>query len=540
MAALSRVGLVSVFLLGCISVPISSMAAEPLDVAARIDKHLARYWQEQEITPAAPASETEFVRRVYLDLIGRIPSVSEVRRYLADHSSGKQARLVEKLLERPDYINNFTNKWENILIPEAADNRQLQYRLLAFRYWLQTKFANNTPYDQWVRELLTLPATQPNQNRGRQRQQAMYANNNQASPLLFYQSKAYSPENMGAATARMFLGIRLECAQCHDHPFDEWKQNQFWSFAAFYAGMKPSNPRNATFGFFTEDLNQTELKIPDKQESVPARFLNKMDVAPQMTPGSSPREALADWITAPENPYFAKALVNRMWDHFLGYGIVDPVDDFGPANPVSHPELLDMLAEEFTNSRFDFKFLIKAITSSQAYQLSSVLSHASQNQLQAFARMPIRGMTQKQLLASLSQATGIMQPANSQISIPAATAQNSASEIGELFASGSTSRTEARITILQALALMNGRYISDATSLQNSHTLAAVLDYPHMDTSQKIETLFLATVSRPPHKSELEKLVAYVESGGARNNEKQAFTDVFWMLLNSSEFLFQH
>jgi hypothetical protein len=358
----------------------------------------------------------------------------------------------------------------------------------------------------------------------------------EASPLAFYQAKQVAPENLAAATSRMFLGIRIECAQCHDHPFDKWKREQFWSYAAFFGGIVRQG-QNGIFSQVREVPDRRELAIPDTDQVVQAVYLDGTNPQWRFRVGS--RETLAKWITSPDNRFFTRTVVNRLWGYFMGAGIVDPVDDFGEANPPSHPVLLDELAQEFAARKFDLKFLIRAITASKTYQLSSDKSHDSSLDPQLFASMPVQGMTPEQLFRSLSRAVGVYRPYQNSNAFSFGVNSPEA-DFMETFADNSESKLDRQTTILQALALMNGRIVAGATNLEQSRTLQSVVESPFLDTSQKIETLFLAVLSRKPTAEENERFLKYVKQGGPKRNASAALGDLFWALLNSSEFLFIH
>lgn len=502
-------------------------------VAALIDKHVARQWKQHKVTPAPIAEDAEFLRRVHLDIAGKIPTVSEVRAFLADESADKRRRVVEQLLESPAYITNFSNKWRSALMPEADSDIQVRLLVPGFEAWLRDKLREDAGYDELVREILTLSLEPPEAN-GRN---AFMAATGTASPVAFYQAKQIAPESLAAATARMFLGVRIECAQCHDHPFDDWKQEEFWSFAAFFAGIERRNPEQGVFGGVRELLDRREIAIPDSDKVVQAEFLDGSP--PRFRFREGPRTTLAEWVASADNPYFARTAANRLWGHFFGIGLVDPLDDFGPHNPPSHPELLNILAEELAAASFDIKFLIRAITASDTYQRTSRKTHESQSNPRLFARMAVRAMTPEQLYDSLLRAIGRYEPYSPQRGFLIGSG-DSRGQFLELFANDRDSPTETQTTILQALAMMNGDYVAGATAVEQSKTLAAVLDYPLLDTEGRIETLFLATFSRPPRAEELGRLSEYVEQSGDDDQQRKALADVFWTLLNSSEFLFNH
>lgn len=509
------------------------------ELAQRIDHWLAKKWNENGVAPAAAADDAEFVRRVYLDLAGRIPRVAEVRGFLADQSADKRQHLIEKLLKSGRYVQHFTNTWSDILLPVSNDP---QVRLLTpgFRGWVEKQVRDNVPYNQVIRELLTVDAALAIQlTAGGGRLQA----GSVPSPAAFYLANELKPENLAASSSRLFLGIQVECAQCHDHPFASWKRKQFWEFAAFFSGVQQFQRGGvADLRQLQPNPNGRRIKIPDTDQVVEARYLTGQE--PKWEANSAARTTLANWITAEDNPYFARTAVNRVWAHFFGIGLIDPVDEEPTAdNPISHPELLNELSEQFVAHNFDVKYMIRAVAASRAYQLSSTQTAAADKEesKRLFVRMPLRGMTAEQLFDSLSMATGYRDAAPPQQDrIAAVLALNTPrAEFLSRFES-KDKRTEKQTSILQALALMNGKLIADATSVERSMTLAAVADVPFMSNAERVDTLFLATLSRMPRQQERDRLVAYVERGGSVGDERKALADVFWTLLNSSEFILNH
>jgi hypothetical protein len=496
-------------------------------LAAKIDQLIAARWAADKVTPAAPADDGIYQRRLSLDVIGRIPSVAETRRFLEEPSSEKRERAVERLLDSPGYVNNFTNIWRDLLMPEANADFQQRFLSQNIERWLRKEFTDNTPYDRMVRDLLTLPMKADQRN--------MYFNlqSGDASPLAFYMSKQGKPENLAASTARLFLGVRLECAQCHNHPFGRWTREQFWGQAAFFGGIRRQGGPDNIFAPLSEVGDRRELAIPGTERVAQARFLDGKE--PQWRYKVSARNTLADWMTAADNPFFARAAVNRMWAHFFGIGIVEPVDDFSDENKPSHPELLDELARQFIAHGHDFRFLIRAITLSKTYQLSSVHPSPLQPDVRLFARMPVKGLSQDQVFDSFLVATG-----TPNINANQRRFGNSPQSSFDAKFTSQDKRTEYQTSIPQALALMNNQMVANATHPQNSTFLAAVINAPFLDTDGRIETLYLATLSRKPRPEELSHLRRHVESGGAAKDQKAALADVFWALLNSTEFFLNH
>ena len=505
-------------------------------LAARIDHHINARLNERGVKPAPLADDAEFLRRVYLDLIGRIPRVAEARAFLQDKSPDRRSRLVERLLDSHLYVGHFANTWTAAILPNN-NNQFRQNFALAFRPWIEKQVRENVPYDVMVRDLLTTPAAGSVNPLVRV---APSAGNRQPvpTPLAFYQANELKPENLAASTSRVFLGVRLECAQCHDHPFASWKRKQFWEYAAFFAAVQPSRivlGRGLRQPGPRPDAHS--LKIPGTEKVVEARFLD--GAAPEFGSPVNPRSKLADWVTADSNPYFARTGANRIWAHFFGIGLIDPIDDEPTTeNPASHHELLADLTRQFVAHKYDVKYLIRAITASQAYQRTSAATDPGQNDPRLFARMALRGMTPEQLFDSLAQATGFREL----VGVPVRGGFNPAAPRAQFlvkFASQER-KTETQTSILQALSLMNGKFIADATSLQRSTTLAAVVDAPFLSTARRIETLYLAALTRTPRPEELARMTAYVESGGPRGDQAAALADVFWVLLNSSEFILNH
>ncbi len=493
-------------------------------LAAKIDQLIVAEWAANHATPAPLADDGAFLRRASLDVIGRIPSVSETRRFLRDPASDKREQLIERLLDSPGYVSNLSNVWRDLLLPEAKADFQQRFLSNQMERWLRKQFADNVSYDRMVRELLTVPM--PSDRRGI----VAALRQGPPSPLAFYSSKQGKPENLAASTSRLFLGIRLECAQCHNHPFQRWTREQFWGQAAFFGGIR-SQGQNGIFSPLSEVADRRELSIPGTERIAQARFLDGKEPRWRYKVGA--RTTLADWMTDPDNPYFARAAVNRLWAHFFGIGIVEPVDDLRDENHPSHPELLDELARQFVHHGFDLRFLIRAITLSKTYQLSSTHPSVTPPDARLFTHMSVKGLSQDQLMESLSLVTGV----------PSLTANQRRNAFGVAQAGfqdkfvSQDQRTEYQTSIPQALALMNNRLIGEATHPQRSQFLAAVLNAPFLNMDGRIETLYLAAVSRKPRPEEHEKIRRYVEKG---KDQKSALGDVFWALLNSSEFFLNH
>jgi hypothetical protein len=473
---------------------------DALALAGRIDRLLEARWAAAGVRPAAEADDAEFLRRATLDLTGTIPTVPEVRAFLEDRTPDKRQRLVARLLASPGYVSRFSRYWRAVLLPENADVANFGLDVV-FGSWLAGRLSENAGYDRMVREILTSAP------RGGGRAQAFLAFPGTDGPGAFYLANENKPENLAGSTARLFLAVKLECAQCHNHPHAVWKQEQFWEYAAFFGGGRGGNGRS--------------IRIPKGGQLVQARFPDGTE--PEWKPGAVPLTTLAEWVTREDNPYFARATVNRVWSAFFGAGLVEPVDDLTRAG--DKDPLLDELAREFVKHRYDLKHLIRAIVLSRAYRLGSAAAPGERDGAAAFARMPVRALAPEQILDSLATATGI---------------RSASPELATRFARQGENPTEVQTSILQALTLMNGKLVDDATVLERSETLAAVADAPFLDTAGKVETLYLAALSRPPRPEERDRLVKYVNRGGPSGDRQRALADVFWALLNSGEFILNH
>jgi hypothetical protein len=522
-------GPASLLLLGAIAAAAEPAARDDAQaLAEQIDRQVARRWAEARVEPAPAANDAEFLRRASLDLAGRIPSVEEARTFLEDRRPDKRARLVERLLGSPRYVAHFTNVWRALLIPEAGNNFQVRLQQNGFEAWLKKQVARNAGYDEMARELITAPVGGANP--------LAVLGGGGPSPATYYLAKEFRPDNLAAGTARVFLGVSVECAQCHNHPFADWKREQFWGLAAFFAGIRSQRQMDFLLPG-PEDATKRELTIPGTERVVQAKFLDGTE--PEWKPKASARAALAEWVTSPSNPYFSRAAVNRTWAYLFGTGLVEPVDEMaGSASTPSHPELLDLLATEFAAHKFDLKFLLRALTATRAYQLSSAGTDKGQDDPRLFARMPLRGLTGEQLFDSVALATGYRDSGGGDDLLTGILGGNRSARSEFLTRFAPSERpTEAQTSILQALTLMNGKLVADSTSLEKSETLAAIVDAPFATPAERVEALYLATLSRKPTTKELDRAVKFVKEG---RDSGEALADVFWALLNSPEFVLNH
>jgi hypothetical protein len=495
-------------------------AATPVDpdkdgpaLADKIDELIAAAWKSKHVTPAAPSDDAEFLRRVYLDLVGRIPPIMEVSDFLADKSKDKRPQLVKRLQASEGYATRQAAVWRAVILGKST-NQQVSAFAAGFDSYLAGRFKERAGLDKIVREII---ATQPQAG---------------GAGFIFYQANDNKMENLAAATSRVFMGVKIECAQCHNHPFAKWTREQFWEFAAFYSGTETGQLTG----------KPAPVSIPGTDKTVTARFLD--GTQPNLAPNVDRRELLAQWLTSKENPWFARAIANRVWESLLGTGLVEPVDDFNPDNDPSHPELLDELAKQLAQHDFDVTFLIRSIVLSKTYQLTSTLSDPSQKDARLFARMPIRGMSAEQLFDSLTEATGQPEepatPPGQRKFNRAVQLQLARTEFLNRFPDQDR-HTETQTSILQALYFMNGKVTADATTLENNANLKRIAEASQSVSREKrIAELYMITLSRKPTAEETKRFIEYLDKAAKDGNEKKAYCDILWVLLNSTEFFFNH
>ena len=517
---------------------------------AKINEEVRRVWADNQLAPSPPATDVEWCRRVYLDVIGRIPSVDELRAFTASRDADRKAKLVNKLLTdeayTDEYARNWTTIWTNILIGRngGLDNNTMINREGMQKY-LRDSFARNKPYDRMVHDLVTATgSTAPGSE-----------DFNGATNFLVMKLDENAAQAT-AMTAKIFLGLQVQCTQCHNHPFNDWKQQKFWEFNAFFRqtraarlGMRREmgNARLMNQDFAGEDNKPQEAIIFYEERN--GRLLSAYPVFVDGTEiGKSGyltecdrRSELGKLIV--NSPYMDKAMANRMWQHFLGYGFTKPVDDLGPHNNPSHPALLDYLGEQFRYVSHDIKELIKWITLSEAYSLSSRITKGNTKddpllgEQPKFSHFYLRQMRAEELYESLLVATEAHKTRGSFEEVE----RQKADWLRQFtLAFGTDEGDEATTfngTIPQALMLFNGDLIKKAIDTSNGSFLHRVAA-SNLKPEAKIDYLFNAALSRDPNKNEItvanQLLVARKGDGAA------ALQDIFWAVLNSNEFIIQH
>jgi hypothetical protein len=500
--------------------------AQSKALAQRIDKIIYKRLEQEKMKPGPKASLAEFARRLNIDLAGKIPNLLEVRDFLdpTNDSPTKLEDRVDLLLSEETYARNFGHYWRSVMLT-GSNNQQAPFFQFQFEGWLRSRLTNNTSYDKMAYEVITAPPFQGGPN--------------QFSPSAFLAVNENKAENLAGATAKVFLGVKIECAQCHKHPFAKWTRQQFWEYAAFFSGVAPQQPMG---GKQPQPFNPNskEIRIPETNDIAKAKFITGEE--PDWTGNKPVRTTLADWATSPKNPYFARAAVDHVWQYFFGVSLVEPVLEPTDDSPPAYPELLDELAQAFTDSGFDLKFLIRSIVLTDAYQRASVaLSEDSKVDIQMFAKMPVRGMMPEQLFDSLCEAMDFHDNAYNNQMQPQQFGQQQNTVRAQFLAkfTSQDKRIETQTSILQALYLMNGKFINERCQLENNVSLKSIAT-ANTTTARRVETLYMVVLSRMPRPDELDRLVRYIESGGGTNDQRQAVADVYWALLNSSEFMLNH
>jgi hypothetical protein len=528
--------------------------------------------------PSDLCTDEEFIRRVSLDVRGIIPEPEEVQKFVADRSTLKRAKLIDEYLESEEFVDLWTVKWNDTL-----RNNPRVTRLGAGDYarWIREQVQKNRPYDEWVRELLTAEGKNTNikldlENLPRQLQnrQAQIARLNEqpGSPAANYFVVSRDPLDATAATSQVFLGVRIECARCHNHPFEKWTQTDFYGLAAFFNGIQVRQAGGQGPALVLRNPRNPLLRHPKTNEFVEPRTLDGVEV--KVGRFEDRRESVAAWITSPQNPFFAKNLVNRVWGPYLGRGIVDPVDDLRVTNPASNPELLDALAKDFADHKFDIKHVHRTILNSRTYQQSSKPNQWNRQDGNNFARFYPKRLMAEQLYDSISQATGIFlntgvrrRPARRPLAggaqaqalrnalpdepvervmqlaaIPGGAQRGRLPATQFLDTFGKPRREvvcecerSAEGNMNQALALINGDEVNRKLSAPLGRTQQLVRSAK--PEPAVVEELYLATLSRRPRPAEMDEAVALIRSGKSR---AEGIEDLMWSLLNSREFLFNH
>lgn len=514
-------GKVSVF---SISIPLGAPVDKLPPAKNFIDELVFANLKAIGVPPSAPCDDATFLRRASLDIAGRLPTLEETQAFLASNAPDKREQAIETLLASPDYADAFANKWTALLKNKREDAADITANF-AFHSWVRDGMLANKPYDEMVRQILAATGTIV------------------ANPAVAWYKRVKEPNAQLEDVAQLFLGVRMQCAQCHHHPFERWSQDDYYSMAAFFSqvGRKPTAIAGEDLIFHKRGVAQIE----NKRTRAMVKPAGLGQGAQEIAPDDDPRLRLADWMADTSNPFFAKALVNRYWKHFFKRGLVEPEDDLRDTNPPTNPELLDALAAHFVQSGFDLKELVRTLTRSQTYQLSSVPNEHNLVDVQNFSRFYPKRMQAEVLLDALDSFAGSksefadLPPGTRAIALPD-NSYNSASLFLKVFGrpeSASVCECERAqsSSLAQSLHLMNSAEVKGKIAVAGGR--ADRLSKPGVTAEAAVEELYLAAFSRQPDAEERRIATAHLASPDAR---KQAFEDLVWALLNTKEFLYNH
>jgi len=502
-----------------------------------IDKQVFAKLRSLRTNPSALCSDTVFVRRAYLDLLGILPTGEEAREFVADARKDKRARLIDHLLTRTEFSEFWALKWADLFRNEekTIDRKGVQ----AFHGWIAQALRENKPVDQFVREIIAA--------RG-----STYVN-----PPANYYRALRDPITRAEATAQVFLGVRLQCAQCHNHPFDRWSQDDYYDWASVFARVKYKVLENRrrdgldSHEFIGEQIvfmaSEGAVTNARTGKSAPARFLGGDK---ELSESTDRLLTLAEWITT--NPLFAKSQVNRVWYHLMGRGLVDPIDDFRPTNPASHPELLDQLAKDFTAQKYDLRWLIRLLMNSRAYQLSSEPNDTNASDEVNYSHVLPRRLTAEQFLDAQHQALAVPARFNGYPSgmragqLPGVEAvrlrekrRSSSDTFLTLFGKpmrllSCECERSSETTMSQAFNLVSGPEMNELLSAPDNRIQQMMT--AGKSNAEIVTELYWAALSRPPSQSESLEMSACLEKA---ENRRKAFEDISWALLNAKEFVFR-
>ena len=503
-------------------VDVPGFAAVNVPTDNPIDRAVFAKLNRMRIRPSEPCTDAEFLRRSYLDTLGVLPSPEEVRAFREDGAPDKRAKLVDGLLARPEFLDFWTLKFADIL---RSNGRLIQSKgTHVFQRWIRESLAGDKPMDQFVRELLTADGS-------------TFQN-----PAANYYRISRDPETSVETTAQLFLGVRIQCAKCHNHPFERWTQDDYYGFAAFFSKVrqKKGNQPDEEVIFAAKDGDVTQ---PRTGKVMPPKALGGPVLAPLDGSDEDRRDKLAEWLTGDENPFFARSLANRVWYHLMGRGVVEPVDDFRDSNPASNDELLDALADSFAESGYDLKGLVRAILTSRAYGLSARTNEFNADDTLYFSHAYSKLLPAEVLLDAISAVTGSgtkfdgLPPGTRATQLPDGKMENPF-----LKTFGRPARElacecerESDANLSQALQLIGGATVNGKLRDDSGRIARLAKEAPSPEAI--VTELYLRAVSREPNPVEMEVALNHLQAAADR---RQAVEDLGWALINSKEFLFRH
>lgn len=487
-----------------------------------IDEEASRAWRRLGVTPAPRASDAEFLRRVYLDVIGTLPTPAEIRSFLQSTAPDKRSQIIGALLQRPEYVDHWSLRWGDLL---RVHRRYVGDKGLAsFSGWLRQSIRENKPIDVLTRELLTAQG-----------------NVFTSGPVAYYFTDE-KPEDLAETTAQVFLGVRLQCARCHHHPNETWSQQDYYGLAAFFTRLeKKDTGDEGRFGGF-RSIRPVPRDVPARALATPAAP-SLLGAAPDLAATPDWRTALAAWITSRDNPYFARSFANRYWGWLIGRGLVEPVDDLRATNPPSHPELLDRLAREFIEHGYDGRHLVRLICESATYQRASELTPTRDGDGRLLTHRVPRRLPAEVLLDAVNQACGTReafagQPTGTRaIALPDPTiASTFLNTFGRPLRNSPCECARGGLPDLsQTLHLLNSAALHDKVS--GAESRPALLLREKATDAERLEELYLATLSRLPTAEEAATVQTLLADSPT---PAEGWQDLLWALLNSAEFTFQH
>ncbi len=468
-------------------------------------------------------SDNEYIRRTTLDIAGRLPTIAETQEFLSNQHENKRAALVDRLLDSPDYASYFALKWNAILRNRRATAGH-QMGSFAFHDWIRESFETNKPYDQFVRELVTASGSP------------------EINPPVAWFREVSSVESRSEDIAQLFLGQRLQCARCHHHPFEKWSQDDYYHFAAFFSLINRKEGATPEQPVFVSKGGQARMNNPKNGKALPPAGLDAQPVVDNDL--VDPRIELAQWMTSPENPFFARIFVNRMWKHFFSRALVEPEDDMRVTNPASNEELITALADHFVKERFDIKQLIRNICNSRAYQSKSDVNEHNITDTTTYSRYYPKRLPAEVMLDAIDRVVGTKTAfPGVPVSTRAIELPDSGFESYFLTVFGRPESTTAcecersqSANLAQSLHLLNSKEVQ--AKLSDPKGRAAQFAADTRSASEKITEIYLLAMSRQPSETELKTAVDYLEKKKA--DPKAAYEDLLWAVINSKEFLFNH
>ncbi|MBY0527459.1 MAG: DUF1553 domain-containing protein [Gemmataceae bacterium] len=489
-----------------------------------VDDKLIAKWKDLGLTPSGLCSDEDFLRRIYLDTIGTMPSPAEIKAFLADQAPDKRKKAIDAVLNRPEFVDFWTLKWGDLL---RIDRDQLQEKgMWSFFNWLRASLRDGKPMDEFARDIITAEGSTYSEG-----------------PANYYRVGRGADE-WAETTAQVFLGVRMQCAKCHHHPFEKWSQDDYYGMSAFFVRLGTKNSQE--FGIFGRETivflrPDGESRNPRSGAVIKPRPLD----GPISEDPFDRRRKLAEWMTAKENAFFARNLVNRFWGYYMGRGLVEPMDDMRATNPPSNPELLDALAKDFVEHKYDLKHLLRTIMNSRGYQLTSFMADGNRADVTNvhYTRYSLKRLSAEQLADALDAATGTQEkytglPLGTRaIQLPDTKVRSFLLDVFGRPARQITCECERTMqpNIAQALHLLNGDFMNKKiadpkgrieTLLQKKTPAPAI-----------IEELYLVTLARMPKPEEIKRAEGWI---GMAPSPKEGVQDLLWVLLNSREFLFNH